>query len=302
MYTYTYKYILTHVTKYENFQYLKGGQNLRYQVSNNHFVHSDHKFFEGSETHILGSQTQNDYFLWGIWESWLGSGTQMTIVFEGSEGSYAMILRLKEAFFWGIWGLYPQFWDSNDSLFDGSQGHIAWFWDDFSEGSESQMPEVIWNLNTGSESQKTCFKMWSETQILDLSLKEHFPKCDLKLKYWIWVSKNIFQNVFWNSNPGYESQRTVSKMWSETQILDLSLKEHFPKCDLKLKSRIWVSKNIFQNVIWNSNTTSESQRTFSKMWSETQIPDLSLKQHFPKCDLKLKYHIWVSKNIFQNVI
>ena len=45
MYTCTYKYIVTHVTNCENFQYLKGGQNLRLQISNHYFLNSNDCFF-----------------------------------------------------------------------------------------------------------------------------------------------------------------------------------------------------------------------------------------------------------------
>src|SRR5580693_178182 len=69
-YTYTYKYILTHVTKFENFWCLKGDKNLRCQLSNDCFQNSNDQFSGGSETHLPYSQTQMTIF-------WEGSNSHM---------------------------------------------------------------------------------------------------------------------------------------------------------------------------------------------------------------------------------
>jgi len=61
-YTYTYKYIPTHVTKFENFRCLKGDKNLRCQLSNDSFQNSNDQFFGGSETHLPYSHTQMTLF------------------------------------------------------------------------------------------------------------------------------------------------------------------------------------------------------------------------------------------------
>ena len=85
VYTYTYKYILTHVTKCENFQCLKGDKNLRSQLSNHCFPDSNDQFFEVSETHLPYSQTQMTNFQGGSESHITGSRTQMTSFWEGSD-------------------------------------------------------------------------------------------------------------------------------------------------------------------------------------------------------------------------
>ncbi len=126
--------------------------------------------------------------------------------------------------------------------------------------------------------------MGYETQTLDLCLKTHFKKQDMKLQEGIWVSKNIFKNRIRNSKSGFESQRTVLEIGYETQRWDMSLKEHL------------------KNGIWNSKDGFESQRTFYKIGYKTQRRDMSFKEHFKTWDMKLKGWIWVSKNIFKNGI
>ena len=133
-------------------------------------------------------------------------------------------------------------------------------------------------------------------------LKTHFKKWDMRLKEWIWVSKNILQNRTWNSKDGSESQNTFSKMGYETQRQDLSLKTHFKKWDMRLKEWIWVSHPIFKNVLWDSNASFEFHIPFSTMCFEPQIHPLSFISHFPKCSLRLKYILWVSYPIFENVL
>ena len=61
-YTYTYKYIPTHVTMREIFWGLKGDKNLRCQLSNDWFQNSNDQFLEGSETHLPYSLTQMTNF------------------------------------------------------------------------------------------------------------------------------------------------------------------------------------------------------------------------------------------------
>ena len=66
----------------------------------------------------------------------------------------------------------------------------------------------IWDSKSGFESQRTFLEMGYETLRMDLSLKPHFEKCDMRLKEWIWVSKNIFKNGIWKWKDGFESQNT----------------------------------------------------------------------------------------------
>jgi hypothetical protein len=186
--------------------------------------------------------------------------------------------------------------------------------------SKHNMENVLWDSNTVFESQSTLWKMFSETQIQYLnlkatlwkmfcetqiqflSLKAHYRNYSLRLKYSIWISKHLIENVLWDSNTVFESQSTLWKMFFETQIPYLNLKAHYWKCSLRLKYRIWISKHIIENVLWDSNTVFESQSTLYKMFFETQILYLNLKAHYTKCSLRLKYSIWISRHIMENVL
>ena len=133
--------------------------------------------------------------------------------------------------------------------------------------------------------------MGYETQRMDLSLKTHFKKWDMKLKEGIWVSKNTLKNGIWNSKDGFEPQRTFSKIKYETQRVDLSLNTHFKKLDIKLR--------IFWNVIWDWNPLFEVHILFFEMLFATEIHSLRLISHVLKCVLRLKSCIWVSYPIFK---
>ena len=52
---------------------------------------------------------------------------------------------------------------------------------------------------------------------------------------------------------------TCFKMLFEIQMPHLSLKWHFSKCYLRFIYLFWDSNDIFQNVIWDSDTSFESQ-------------------------------------------
>ena len=132
------------------------------------------------------------------------------------------------------------------------------------------------------------------------SLKWHFSKCHLRFISLLWVSNDTFQNVIWDSDASFETQMTLFKMSSEIQIPPLRLKWHFSKCHLKSRSLLWVSNDTFQNVIWDSYPSFETQMTLLRMSFEIQIPPLSLGWHFKKMSLRFKCSIlnnvfWDSK-------
>ena len=103
--------------------------------------------------------------------------------------------------------------------------------------------------------------MGYETQRMDLSLKAHFKKIGYETQRVDLSLTEHFKNGIWNSKDGFESQRTFLNIRYETQGGIMSLTGHFKKWDMKLKCRIWVSKHILKNGIWNSKRGFESQRT-----------------------------------------
>ena len=114
--------------------------------------------------------------------------------------------------------------------------------------------------------------MFFETQIHPLRFISHFLKCSLRLKSILWDSYPIFQNVLWDSNPSFEIHIPFLKMFFETQIHPLSFISHFPKCVLRLKSILWVSYPIFQNVLWDSNPLFEVHIPLSNAGFNSQTP------------------------------
>ena len=131
--------------------------------------------------------------------------------------------------------------------------------------------------------------MCFEIQIWHFNLKPHFQKYALRFKhdiwvsnhiykYCIWVSGDIFKSIIWDSSMVVlESQMTFSTMCFEIHIWHLSLKWHFQQCVLRFKYGIWVSTDMFKNVLWDSDTVFWVPNDIFKRWFETEIQYLSLK-------------------------
>jgi len=181
--------------------------------------------------------------------------------------------------------LKGRIWVSKDILQNG-----IWDSQDGFEFQRTFLKSGIWNSKVGFESQRTFLKMGYETQRMDLSLKTHFKTWDINLKEWISVANNISKNRIWTSKSGFQSQMTFQKI--------PSFISNFLKCVLRLKSTLWVSYLIFENVLWGSNPSFEFHIPFFNVFFETQIPSLSFISHFLKCVLRLKSCIWVSYPIF----
>jgi len=172
-------------------------------------------------------------------------------------------------------------WDSEGSV---------WVWNHILEN-------VVWDSDQVFEIQITFWKMMSEIQIQDLRFRSHSSKCCLRLKSTIWVSDHLLQHVVWDSNPPFESQISFCNMLLETQILHLSFRSHFKNvvwdsnpwfefqilfckmsfetqiqhlsfrslcgnCYLRLRSSVWDSDHILENVVWDSDTGFDIQITF----------------------------------------